>query len=259
MSLSYLRRNLEDRREDARQAFGKEVMRVEGEATLAGALHGSRTFILNMQAGKGVLDQQVRSAIQFAFNLSGEPSAEVVDLVAGFGKAVLDDIAGAIRKKAELHDRAFGGGYMAIVDRQQPDLERKLAGLIDGFRHGMMGDERLKREPVVSITNNQTNSPGAVLQVGSNFNMSAFNQHHQSLVQEIERTLASPEFGALTAEQQDELRDIADVVKAEAGKATPDEGKLKRWGRKLVDFSGDVGLKVASGSIAGLLAKMFIG
>lgn len=50
-----------------------------------------------------------------------------------------------------------------------------------------------------------------------------------------------------------------DAVKLEAEKATPDVGKLKRWGDKFIKVSEDVGLKVVSGTIAGLLLKMYTG
>ena len=30
------------------------------------------------------------------------------------------------------------------------------------FTHGMLGDERMKKDGVVNIINNQTNSPGAI-------------------------------------------------------------------------------------------------
>jgi hypothetical protein len=101
--------------------------------------------------------------------------------------------------------------------------------LLDDFKHGMMGTQKMKQDPVLNVV--QSNSPGAVLQVGSgNFNQSAYNQNHQSLVQEIEKVLASPDFAALKAEDKVSVQDIADVVKEEAKKTEPDVGKLKRWG-----------------------------
>ena len=51
-------------------------------------------------------------------------------------------------------------------------------------------------------------------------------------------------------EQQQGFRDIVDVVKAEASSANPDTGKLQRWGKTLVSFASDVGLKLASSTIA---------
>ena len=130
--------------------------------------------------------------------------------------------------------------------------------LLDDFKHGMMGSQRMKKDPVISVV--QNNSPGAVQQLGSgNFNQAAFNQNHQSLVHEIEKALASPEFAALKSEDRVSVQDVAEVVKEEAKNTDPDAGKLKRWGDRLVRISEDVGLKVLSGTIAGLLLKMYTG
>jgi hypothetical protein len=78
-------------------------------------------------------------------------------------------------------------------------------------------------------------------------------------VQEIEKALASLEFAALKPEDKVSVQDIADVVKEEAAKPTPEPGKLKRWGDRLVKITEDVGLKVVSGTIAGILLKMYTG
>jgi hypothetical protein len=129
--------------------------------------------------------------------------------------------------------------------------------LLDDFKHGMMGSQKMKKDSTINIV--QNNSPGAVQQIGSNFNQSAFNQNHQSLVHAIDQALASSEFAGLGSEAQMEVRDLADIVKLEAEKAEPDAGKLKRWGEKLVKVSGDVGLKVVSSTIAALLVKMYTG
>src|SRR2546430_871623 len=79
-----------------------------------------------------------------------------------------------------------------------------------------------------------------------NFAQSAFIQNHQPLIDEINKVLASDEFTALKPAEQEGVRDIADIVKAEAEKPEPDVGKLKRWGGRLVDLTADVGLKVVS-------------
>ena len=78
-------------------------------------------------------------------------------------------------------------------------------------------------------------------------------------MQAIDRALASPEFTQLNQSQKDAFSDTALVVKEEAAKATPDVGKLKRWGTRLVDLSKDIGMKVAAGEIVHLLNSMFGG
>jgi hypothetical protein len=105
---------------------------------------------------------------------------------------------------------------------------------------------------------NQTNSPGAVAQVGAGkFSQSAFTQQQNQLIETIDQVIGSPEFTALNPEQQQGFLDIADVVKAEASSATPDTGKLQRWGKALVGYATDVGMKIASNAIAQVLIKIF--
>jgi choline kinase len=55
------------------------------------------------------------------------------------------------------------------------------------------------------------------------------------------------------------VQDIAEVVKEEAKKSETEPGKLKRWGDRLAKITEDVGLKVVSGTIAGILLKMYTG
>ncbi|MGY8665406.1 hypothetical protein Q3C01_24000 [Bradyrhizobium sp. UFLA05-109] len=65
-------------------------------------------------------------------------------------------------------------------------LERR-DRVLDDFVHGMTGDERMKKDAVVSIVNTQSNSQGAVQQVGvGEFSQSAIINRHQQLVAAID-------------------------------------------------------------------------
>jgi hypothetical protein len=168
-----------------------------------------------------------------------------------------ENMVAAVRERA-TQASALGGGYAEIVNRMQVEMSEKELALVADFEHGMMGTQRMKQDGVINVV--QNNSPGAVLQVGSgNFNQSAYNQSHQSLVQEIERALASQEFAALKPDDKVSVQDIAEVVKEEAKKSETEPGKLKRWGDRLAKITEDVGLKVVSGTIAGILLKMYTG
>jgi len=257
--LQYLGRNLNGRTQKALQDYMAEEARITRTAAANGSLTGSRTFIQLWEAGVAVLEREVKDAIQFAYNVTGEHTGEVYDQVAFCSKQMLERIMQGVRQRAGQNDQTFGGGsYAEIVDRMLTGMNETRDRLLDDFKHGMMGSEKMKQDGVISVV--QNNSPGAVLQVGSgNFNQSAYNQNHQSLVQEIEKAVASPEFNALKSEDMVSVLDIADVVKEEAKKAEPDTGKLKRWGDRLVKITEDVGLKVISGTIAGILLKMYTG
>ena len=123
---------------------------------------------------------------------------------------------------ARARNSSVGGD---IINKMEVSLRERKDIILDNFRHGMMGSERLKNDGVINVV--QNNSPGAVLQVGSgSFNQSVYNQSHQSLVQEIEKALASPEFSALTPVDKVSVQDIAEVVKEEAKKPEPEPGEL---------------------------------
>jgi hypothetical protein len=255
----YLGRNLNGRTQKALLDFQAEETRVTRTAAANGSLHGSRTFIALWEAGVAVLEREVKEAIQLAYNVTGEHTGEVYDQVAFCSKQMVERIMQSVRQRAGASDQQFGGSsYAEIVNRMLTAMNETRDRLLDDFKHGMTGTQKMKQDPVLNVV--QSNSPGAVLQVGSgNFNQSAYNQSHQSLVQEIEKVLASPDFAALKVEDKVSVQDIADVVKEEAKKTEPDVGKLKRWGDRLVKISEDVGLKVVSGTIAGLLLKMYTG
>jgi hypothetical protein len=73
--LHYLGRNLNGRTQKAFQDFQAEEARVTRTAAAAGAFHGSRTFIMLWEAGVAVLEREVKDAIQFAYNITGERQA----------------------------------------------------------------------------------------------------------------------------------------------------------------------------------------
>jgi hypothetical protein len=106
----------------------------------------------------------------------------------------------------------------------------------------------------------QSNSPGAIQQVGvGQVSQSALVDNRQALVQAIDHALASPEVAALSPQQKEGFTDLADALKDEAKKEQPDPGKLRRWGNRLLEFGKELGVKVATDSIAQILTKMFTG
>ncbi len=130
--------------------------------------------------------------------------------------------------------------------------------ILDDFLHGMMGSERLKKDPVVSIVANQTGSPGAVQQIGvGDFSQKALVENHQLLVEAVNRALVSPEYQKLNAEQKEGFKDVADALLDEAKKEKPDPGKLKRWGHRLAELGTQLGLHVAATEIVHVVGKIF--
>jgi hypothetical protein len=256
--IGYIKRNLTARVEAAVDNFKREVSRVMSEAALAGALHGSRTYINFWQAGLKVFEHEMNSAFQFVYNATGQHAGGVYDALSETSQKMLDQMVDHVRQKADLNDRAFGGGYSEIVDRMLIDIKGKRERLLDDFRHGIMGDQKLKKDPIVSIVANQTGSPGAVQQVGvGDFSQSAFVQNHHALVEAIERALKSPEFEKLEPAQKEGFKDITDTLLDEAKKSPPDPGKLKRWGMRAAELAKDLGLHVVAAEIVHVMGKMF--
>jgi hypothetical protein len=258
--IAYIGRNLNARTIRAVEDFQRQVSRIMSEATLAGSLHGSRTFIRFWETGVEILEREMNSAIQFVYNHTGQHTGEVYDQVAYCSHQVVERIVQDVRTRAGVNDRAFGGGYAEIVDRMQTAMREKRERLLDDFKYGMMGSERLKKDPVVSIVSNQTNSPGAVQQIGvGEFSQSAFVQNHQPLVDAVNKALASPEFAKLEPTQKEGFRDVADTLLDEAKKEKPDPGKLKRWGHRLGELATQLGLHVAATEIVHIVSSMFPG
>jgi len=251
----YLGRNLTNRVRDTLAAFEKERVAILSQAAAHGAVNSSRVYVQYWQASVAVLKASLNEAAQFAYNLTGEHTGEVFGQVEQCSKLMIDAMMNAITARAEHSNH-----YAEIIGKTRVALQDAAQSLLDDFRNGMMRSVRLKKDPVVSIVANQLNSPGGIQQVGvGDFSQTAFSDNRKQIIDAIDAALASSEFDALKPEQKEGFRDIAEVVKDEAGKAQPDGGKLKRWGSRLVEFMMDVGMKVAAGTIATLLAKVFIG
>ena len=251
----YLGSNLNRRSQKAAEDFGVEIGQIRGKAAQAGALGGSRTYLQFIDAGLTIVSREVNDAIQFAYNLTGEHDGEVVNQVA----YCATQMVAKIMQIARQHGSTDGGAAADIINKMDVALSERKDALVDDFRHGMMGSQRLKKDPVVSIVSNQNNSPGAVQQigVGDKFSQQAFVQNHQPLIDAINKALTSPEFAKLQPEQKDGFKDVADTLLDEAKKDQPDPGKLKRWGTRLGELATQLGLHVAATEIVHIVGQMF--
>jgi len=259
--LAYLGSNLNERTRKATHDFAVEMTQIASKMAGNGTLNSSMTFVQYWQAGLRILDREANEACKFVYNLTEQHTGEPFTQVEFCVGRMCENMMLAVSEKAGQAGR-LGGGYGDIVNnRMRVEMEAKRDNLLADFKNGMMGSERLKKDPLLNVINNQTNSPGAIQQVGigDNFSQAAFTQNHHELIAAIDRALASSEFTQLNQDQRDAVSDTAMVVKEEASKGAPDVGKLKRWGARLVDLSKDVGMKVATGEIVHLLNAMFGG
>ncbi len=257
MDTDYLTRHLAARVGDLRELIGRRLEVIMRQNAAAGRLASGVSLQMFADEAISTLQQAYADALQFAFSATGGHEKDTVDKLNLCGSEM---IAAIMELATERANRLGIAGPIVPqhLDVIRHKLEDKHKRLTDDFAHGIQGSERLKRDPLVNVVNN--NSPGTIQQVGiGDFSQSAFLQNNTELVNAIEQALASEEFKALDADTQATFLDTAEVLKGEASKINPDPGKLKRWGSRLVQMCNDVGIKVGGHALAQVLIKMFGG
>jgi hypothetical protein len=254
----YLSRGLNQRVADLKESNGHGLEVVMRQAAAAGRLASGNTLREFTDTSFADFEKAYLDAQQFAFNLTGsneaiQPLDECAQMMIN---VVMEEVTG--RAKRLGIDGTIIPNTLNVIHRGLHDKRNRLT---DDFQHGIRGSERLKKDPLVSVINTQSNSPGAIQQVGigDNFSQNAYAKNHQELINVIDRAMASQEFVTLTPQQQEAFADTATVVKEEAAKAQPDVGRLKRWGTRLGGLAKDLGMNVAATEIFELLKSMFGG
>jgi|GEM_PF-2835827 len=252
--LEYLGRGLNTRTYASVEAYKLAASKIKREATLHGAQGSSRVLVAFGEAAIEEFTKEALEAAQFAFNVMDHN-----------GEEVSKPLEYALGRMVDMIGNALGGengspDHASITNKAKAQLKAKKEQILDDFVHGIMGSHKLKKDSVISVVNNQTNSPGSTQQVGfGNFSQTAFTQQQHALVRAIDAALASQEYAALGPPQKEAFKDIADTLKDEAAKPAPDSGKLKRWGSRLVDLANEIGLKVASDTLTKVLTDIFTG
>src|SRR5262249_38312011 len=157
---TYLGQNLNERTRKATHDFAVEMTEII--ASKVNALNGSRTFVQFGQAGLKIFERDAIEACKFVYNLTGQHTGEPYNQLEFCIGRMVKNMVSAMNEKAA--QSAVGGAD--IVNRVRDEMESKRDHLLADFKNGMMGSERLKKDPVVSIVANQTNSPGGIQQVG---------------------------------------------------------------------------------------------
>jgi hypothetical protein len=254
--MAYVGRSLDGRLPDIYEALTHQVGAMQAKHAAAHRLQSGATLIALEEIATGLLKSTIADASKFVFEFTGGHEADAQARLKLFSDRVQQMLMAEISEKA---DRLNLGAVTAQhLEKVRGKLDRIREQALDDFSHGMQGSERLKKDPVVNAVINQSNSPGAVAQVGAGtFSQTAFTQQQHQLIEVIDQAMNSAEFAALDPDKQQGFRNIADVVKAEASSAKPDTAKLQWWGKTLVTFATDVGMKLASSTIAQVLVKIF--
>lgn len=254
---AYLGRSLDNRLPAIHEDVTRQVKALQNKHAAAGRLQSGATLTAFEDIATALLKSSIAEASKFTFEFTKGHEPEAL--------TYLQNFAGRLQQiiMAEISEKASRLGLGAVTTNHMEKVRRKLESLteqaLDDFSHGMIGSDRLKKDdPVVSIINSQTNSPGAIQQVGvGKFSQTAFNEHHSPLVAAIDAALASDEFKALESQSQQAFKDIAEVVREEAVKPNPDSGKLQRWSTRLLEFAQKAGMRVAESTLVQVLVKIF--
>jgi hypothetical protein len=255
----YLARALTRRAAETKLNYEKSIEALMRKNAASGILASSMTLQKMEQLAVEHLTKGFNGAATFSFSLTGSHGPEVAVYLKRLVETVKADIVSFLER------RALNTGLKAPLIEQQVGrvvlaLNAKAEHLIDDFTHGMMDNGKMKKDPLVSLVANQTNSPGAVQQLGvGDFSQNAFIQNHHALVEVIDRVMASEEFQALDGNQKAVFRDYADSLKDEAANPNLDAGRLRRWSERLLNFAKEAGLKLAADALAQVLSKIFVG
>jgi hypothetical protein len=255
--LDHLRKSLDFRANELSKEWRRTIESIMRSNAAQGRLASGATVIGFQEEAKKAFDACLANAAKFAFNLTGSKDEEVIQILDRFSEQVRTSIVLGMldgAKRLNFLDQVAD----AMLQDGTSYLRYKQKQFLEDYRYGMVGSDKLKKDPVVSIVSNQTNSPGAVQQVGvGDFSQKALVQNYQPLVDAINKALASPEFAKLEPRQRDGFEDVADTLLDEARKKTPHPGKLKRWGTRLGELALQLGMKVAGDEIIHVIGKIF--
>jgi hypothetical protein len=259
MAAEYLQRGLSRRVDAAFISCTKEIASRMNQLAARGMLASSQSLMMFEEVSVSEFSRWFEDAAQFTFAVTGRHDESVSKYLNSAASQLHEKIALYIKERLKntglrenIYIRQWDSIAIELLNRQNE--------LLDDFEHGVKGSEKLKKDPLVSLVANQTNSPGAVQQIGSGtFSQNAWVQNYAPLIQAIDDAIQSDEFNALSTEQQNAFTDIADALKDEAAKSSPDTAKLKRWGNRLLEFSTDVGMRVATSALAQVLTRIFVG
>jgi hypothetical protein len=191
----YLGRRLERIMTDALQEAQKQVNRLRSELSGRGTLYPQCE-----RAVTEVLAKALQSMAKIAFSISGSTSDAAACQLEQAGGRLADSITEWLQNLFKNQGMPGGppGGMLPALGAA---LHDKVQHAVDDFRHGMVGEEKLKQDPLVNIVNTVTNSPGTVLQnaVGANNQQSA---QQQSLLGALDGLVTSEEFNRLREEDR---------------------------------------------------------
>lgn len=207
-----------------------------------------------IDANNAVIELYVRSIEdmgRFLFNAAMGTRQEQTQLLAEYALKAITEAANPARQS---YEHVLRRGLSGINGRMAEELVAKLAdkkvALLDDYRNGMLGGQRMIKEPVISVINNITNSPGAILQGGVGKLSQQINQTDvHSFVEAIKQFEDSTEVNALAEADRTALLDVVDTLRDQVQKEPRDPDRIRRWLDRFVGIATNFGVQVAAGSV----------
>lgn len=232
----------------------EEVERAHNQIMIENSRHGrlesSTTLIQFKREAERVVREAGQKMVRRAADTEG---ASASGMVRAHLMRCLDAISDVL---AERYRKAtWGQGLEQRLGNEFLETSQKeIDAIIDDFEHGFLSGEKLASDPVISIVSQITNSPGAVQQSGiGNVQTGIDSSAAADLRAELESFLRSQELQRLDAVERAAAKDLAETLRDELCKPSPDPGKVARWGKRLLAFAEKVGVASAVTGISRLL------
>jgi hypothetical protein len=255
MSLGFIARNLTGRVEEFKEALHRELGAITSAMSKHGRLSSATTLNRIADASQRMLREDFASAAKFAFAVHETIDEDLIERMRGFlakAETIIDDTLRTVAKRTGMDDKTIE----PFCARTTEGVQNLSARLLDDFSFGMVGSDKLRKDPLVSVINNQTNSPGAVQQVGfDNASLQASVQNTTQLVEALRQFVDSDAVAALEPEKRVAVRDVAETMMDEAQKPKPDASKLKRWYERLVGIVVETSVRTETSQLLAAISK----
>ena len=197
-------------------------------------------------AHQDAFDRAATAMIQTAFALDVDNASAALilkDRLSHLHRSLSDNLA-SVFQRFGANDK----GPSEVTDKFDGRTDSRIDELVDDFLHGMLNGQRMtKGDPIVAV---MVNSPGATQQAGHHNRQTVSHADRHTVDAAITAFLASAEVARLSVEQQVSLKDTADVLSEAVASPSPDDGKIKRWGGRLLQAARDLGVDVAASGIS---------
>jgi hypothetical protein len=232
------------------------------------AVHTAINRIMSVASGKGrlgssaiwfqyddAIEQEFRNAVNKAARLIAEIAGPDARHYAGhlerFASGLADEIIQWREQRRHAVSRYNETELLnQHIDRVRGILARAGENIVGDFRFGVVEGKQMASGPMQNVVTvqNVSDSIITIVQAGH------LSGNYQQLGRRLADALKSAEVERLPPEDQEEVVDLAGMVKDELAKASPDQGRLRRGIARLAMALANFGANTASGTISNLLA-----